>query len=161
MPYVHGFLKIAEGADRPTDPDYGIDAGGRPTNPIVLPPPPPGIWPPPTAGNPIVPIRPPTVGGGPVLPPGMIWPPVWWHGDHAGHPLPPGGVAGHPPPLAPVRPGQGLPKPPAGSGGTPGHDLPVRSETFVVLCGIPGIGWRYVVVNPSLTVGYPEVPEPK
>jgi hypothetical protein len=31
------------------------------------------------------------------------------------------------------------------------------------VCGIPGVGWRYVAVDPSLSVGYPlpPTPEPK
>jgi hypothetical protein len=30
-----------------------------------------------------------------------------------------------------------------------------------VVCGIPGLGWRYVCVDPSLTIGYPVNPQPK
>ena len=61
----------------PVDPDYGIDEGPEVQPPIVLPEPPPGIWPPPTISHPIVPI-PPALPGTPAppiaLPPGMIWP---------------------------------------------------------------------------------------
>lgn len=137
------------------DPDYGIEAGspdqGLPGNQPgidnTLPYPPPGVWPPPTIANPIVPIPP-----GTSVPPGTIWPspggPV-----HPGHGLPV--QPGHPDqglPSAPVRPGQGLPAQP----GHPDQSLP--SSTFWVVAGIPGLGWRYVCVDPSLEVGMPLPP---
>jgi hypothetical protein len=45
------------GAEGPVDPGYGISAD-RPSNPIVLPPDPPGVWPGPRPSHPIV-IAPP------------------------------------------------------------------------------------------------------
>lgn len=87
MPYVRGFLRIGRRGSAgqlpspgepapPEEPDGGVDevwpAPGYPTHPIELPDPPPGIFPPPTIANPIVPI-PPTVN--PPPPVGEIWPP--------------------------------------------------------------------------------------
>ena len=90
-----GYLNIGRrkpGHGGPTDPDYGIpedgneggDGGGGegeyPDN--ELPPPPPGIWPPPTIGHPVHPIAPTppgspgTPGHLPAPPAGAIWPPV-------------------------------------------------------------------------------------
>jgi hypothetical protein len=72
MPFVSGFLTVRErghpgnelpGAEGPTDPGYGISSD-RPDQ--GLPPPPPGIWPPPSLGNPIVPVDP-GFGGGAVV----------------------------------------------------------------------------------------------
>lgn len=154
MPFVSGFLRVREGGHPdqglpggggPVDPDYGIDEGGRPTHPIELPDPPPGIWPPPTVGHPIQPL-PPTDG----TPPGTIWPSP----GHPAHPLPrPPVSGGRPdqglpggPEVQPPQPGQPLPTPP----GTPGH-LPAPTPTkFWVVAGIPGYGWRYVCVDPTL-----------
>jgi hypothetical protein len=102
-------------------------AGGRPVDPGYgvgvehpdngLPPLPPGIW-----------------GGGmpgqlPILPlgPDNSLPPMW------GHPLPP------------VDPEPGEIYPPL----TPGNELPPHfpSGKAVVIAGIPGVGWRYIVVT--------------
>ena len=91
MPYVRGFLKVGRRnrpgrpdqglppGEGPVDPDYGVDEGELPE---VEPPdlgPPPGIWPPPTVGHPIVPFPPEGEGGEhpghlPEIPPGSIWP---------------------------------------------------------------------------------------
>jgi hypothetical protein len=116
-----GYLKIGRrgrpdqglppGED-PTDPDYGIDEGEPPQ--IEPPDPddaPPGIWPPPTVGHPIVPVPPAGEGPGhlPEFPPGAIWP------------RPPGPAAGK----------------------------------FLVLCRVPGHGWKYIVVDPD---AWPEPP---
>ena len=54
------------GVEGPVDPGYGISSD-RPSNPIVLPPDPPGVWPGPRPSHPIV-IAPPGT------PPGVIWP---------------------------------------------------------------------------------------
>lgn len=85
MPYVRGFLKVGRRhrpghplppGEGPVDPDYGVEEGELPE---VEPPDPdeapPGIWPPPTPGHPIVPV-PPSEGPGhlPEIPPGSIWP---------------------------------------------------------------------------------------
>jgi hypothetical protein len=76
----------------------------------------------------------------------MIWPPV----GHPSHP-----IAG--PPGRPTHP---IEQPDAGQ---PAHPIALPPQTFVVLAGIPGYGWRYVVVDPSLTPGTlpSETPEPK
>jgi hypothetical protein len=134
MPYVSGFLRVREGGgnidntlpgqEGPVDPGYGIDLGGGIDN--SLPEPPPGIWPPPNFGRPIVPIGPDNT-----LPvqPGTIWPS----------------------PGKPARPDNTLPTPPSGQPPRPDHTLP--SQKFWIVCGIPGIGWRYVCIDPSLSVG--------
>lgn len=134
------YIRFVNGPNA-VDPGYGVEAEGpgidnslppgMPAIPGNLPTPPPGVWPPPSAGNPIVPThpiaqpRPPHASGQPV----------------------PGG-----------RPDQGLPD----SGAHPDQGLPVQpgtiwpptegapSSTFWVVAGIPGVGWRYVCVDPSL-----------
>lgn len=142
-------------------------SGGVPSHPIVLPPPPPGVWPPPSLGNPIVPIGPDNT-----LPvqPGTIWPSPG---------LPPH-VGGGPMPGAPARPDQGLPgdQPhpdqglPGGAPPRPDQGLPaggarpdqgLPSQTFWMLCYAPNLGWKYVSVDPSLKPGMPlpPAPEPK
>jgi hypothetical protein len=138
------------GAEGPVDPGYGISSD-RPSLPIVLPPAPPGIWPPPTGGNPIVPIGPDNT-----LPvqPGTIWP-------SPGRParpdntLPGGGLhpGGGPMPGTPARPDNTLP---GGQGGTIDNALP--SQTFWMLCYSPSLGWKYVSVDPSLRPGMPLPP---
>ena len=157
MPFVSGFLRARHtpgrpdqglpGHEGPVDPDYGIDAGGGvwpgvPDN--SLPMPPPGVWPPLTPSHPIQPAPPGT-------PPGVIWPPIYG-GGRPTHPIAPGGGGGHPDQGLPgdqPHPDQGLP----GSPPRPDHGLP--SKTYWVVVGIPGVGWRYVAVDPTLTVGYP------
>jgi hypothetical protein len=104
----------------------------HPWVPGHLPAPPP-TFPPLTPSHPIQPAPPGT-------PPGAIWPPV----GHPSHPLPP--VPGHP--------DQGLP--PVAGTPTP----PIESKTYWLVCGIPGVGWRYVSIDPSLTVGTPLPPAP-
>jgi hypothetical protein len=114
---------------------------------LPIPVPPPGVWPPPTVSHPIVPVPP-----GSSVPPGTIWP----------NPHPP-------------RPDQGLPGSQPGidntlPGSQPGVDNtlpgapPVPTQpiynTYWMLCYTPGYGWRYVSVDPSLTVGYP-LPAPQ
>ena len=80
MPYVRGFLRLARRPGRPDlppgedilDPDYGLEEGEPPQ---VEPPdePPPGIWPGPTPGHPIVPVPPAGENPGhPDIPPGAI-----------------------------------------------------------------------------------------
>jgi hypothetical protein len=163
MPRVHvtgGYLNVDTfSPEGPVDPGYGGGiVPGHPGNALppgmppigdTLPEPPPGVWPPLTPTAPIQPAHP--IAGRPV-PPGTIWPPV--RPDRPGHDLPGGGhVSGQPVPGG-ERPGNALPTPPA----TPGTPLP--SNTFWVVAGIPGVGWRYVCVDPSLTVGYPMPPAP-
>ena len=116
----------------------------------ALPEPPPGIWPPPSRGNPIVPIGPDNT-----LPvqPGTIWP-------SPGRPARPDqGLPGRPPHASgqPVpggeRPDQGLP---GGQGGQIDNALP--SKTYWMLCYSPSLGWKYVSVDPSLRPGMPLPP---
>ena len=136
------------GAEGPVDPGYGIDLGAGIDN--TLPAPPPGIWPPPSHGRPIVPIGPDNA-----LPvqPGTIWPPPG-RPNRPGHDLPgrPPHVGGGPMPGG-ERPDNTLP---GGQGGQIDNTLP--SGKFWIVAGIPGLGWRYVCVDPSLEVGYPMPP---
>ena len=147
----------------PVDPGFGRPPGspGRPDNSLppgwppigsTLPEPPPGVWPPITGWAPIQPAPPGT-------PPGSIWPPIWTGGlpPHVGggpilNPPHPGGG---PAPGTPARPDAGLPVPPAST--------KPPSGVFYVVAGIPGVGWRYVAVDPSLVAGtpLPPAPEPK
>lgn len=115
----------------------GGNGDEKPTHPIVLPDPPPGVWPPPTVSHPIEPAPPGT-------PPGMIWPSP----GKPAHPIAPGGRP-RPPvvgggPVVPPEPGQ--PLPPEG-GPEPGHPLP---QPFWALGNFPGYGWYYVCVDPGL-----------
>jgi hypothetical protein len=142
--------------EHPVDPGFGGGIGQVPVPGYDLPTPPPGVWPPPNGTLPIVPAPPGT-------PPGAIWPPVGrppiWSGGVVPPPHPSGG--------RPDRPGQGLPPSgghpdqglPGGSGGRPDQSLP--SGVFWVVVGIPGVGWRYCAVDPSLTASQPlpETPE--
>jgi hypothetical protein len=175
MPFVSGFLHVREAGhpdqglppgEGPVDPGYGVGEGHpdqglpplsglRPDN--GLPKPPPGVFPPLTPSHPIQPAPPGT-------PPGTIWPPIG--GNHPDQGLPPG-RPGRPPrpdqglPGSPPAPDQGLPPT---SPGAPDQGLP-RPQVFWVVAGIPGVGWRYVCVDPSLTVDNtlpaPPQPQPK
>lgn len=141
MPFVSGYLKVGQPGhpdaglpdpEDPVDPGYGISAD-RPEQGLPIPPPPPGIWPPPSLSRPIVPIGP---DNSLPVQPGTIWPP----------------------PGAPARPDQGLP---GGQGGNVDNTLP--SQVFWMLAYCPSLGWKFLAVDPSLTVGMPlpETPEPK
>ena len=164
MPQVRvtaGVLTV-ESLDSPLAPDAGLPPGGLPGHdlpsgghpwvPGHLPDPPPNIWPPLTVSAPIQPTP-------PGILPGTIWPPV-------GSVSPPiAGTPGHPDTglrPSPGRPSTGLPpdpaRPDAGlpSGGAPDTGLPAK--TYWVVAGIPGVGWRYVAVDPSLTVSPPMAP---
>jgi hypothetical protein len=121
------------GVEGPVDPGYGISAD-RPSNPIVLPPDPPGVWPGPRPSHPIV-IAPPGT------PPGVIWPTPGAHPDQ--------GLPGAQP-----RPDQGLPPGPT----YPSH--PIASQTYWMLCYSPSLGWKYVTVDPSLKPGH-DLPAPQ
>jgi hypothetical protein len=95
MPRVKGYLRIIgrrghrpgqglPGEEEDHTPEWGIPEGEGPeVEPPDLPEP-PGIWPPPTPGHPIVPVPPEGEGPGhlPELPPGAIWPRP--PGEHAG-----------------------------------------------------------------------------
>jgi hypothetical protein len=148
MPRVKGFLRVI-GRRGLGHPDQGLPGeGGEIDNELPeeqpgidneLPTPPPGIWPPLTPSHPIQPAPPGT-------PPGAIWPPV---GGRPERPVRPDqGLPG-----GPVRPDQGLPvQPPA-----PDQGLPAP-KVYWVVAGIPGVGWRYVAVDPA---AIPPRPEPK
>lgn len=97
---------------------------------------------------------PPTAGQLPVLPP-SVWPPV------AGGPsnpivLPP--AAGNLP-VYPIKPDQGLPDIPPGVVWPP---LPpsAGSGKAIALVAISGVGYRWTIIDTSLTVGFP-MPGPK
>jgi hypothetical protein len=161
MPFVSGFLRVKSGGggnypdnelpgmEGPVDPGYGIDLGAGIDN--SLPEPPPGIWPPPSFGRPIVPIGPDNT-----LPvqPGTIWPSPG-RPNRPDNTLPgrPPHVGGGPMPGG-ERPDNTLPGQPA----RPDNTLP--SGKFWIVAGIPGLGWRYVCVDPSLSVGNELPPEP-
>jgi len=161
MPYVKGFLNIVSGGEidnelpgMPNTPDNSLPSLGVGID-NTLPSPPPGVWPPPTLGNPIVPV-PPIAN----VPPGTIWPPAY--PNRPSNELPSGG--GRPDQGLPPTPDQGLP---GGSGGSVDNTLPgqpaypsqgLPSNKFWVVAGIPGMGWRYICVDPSLTVGMPLPP---
>jgi hypothetical protein len=151
MPFVRGFLRVVgrghpdQGLPpgEPAYPDQGLpgepaypDQGLPPYPDQGLPTPPAGTFPPPTPTHPIVPAPPGT-------PPGAIWPPVpppvvWPRPPHPDQGLPPG---------SPGAPDQTLPP---GSPGAPAQPIVLPPETFWVVAGIPGVGWRYVAVDPSL-----------
>lgn len=169
MPFVSGFLTVRErghpgnelpGSEGPTDPGYGISSD-RPDQ--GLPPPPPGIWPPPSLGNPIAPVDP-GFGGGIPVQPGTIWPSpgrpnrpdqgLPGGGHVSGQPVPGGGHPSGQPVPGGGRPDQGLPS----GGARPDQGLP--SKTYWMLCYCPSLGWRYVSVDPSLEVGTPLPPAP-
>ena len=161
------YIKFVNRGPSEVDPDYGVDADGPGidnslppgTPPIAgnLPSPPPGVWPPPSFSRPIVPTHPIATPRPPHV---------------SGQPIPGGGAP---------RPDQGLP-----GGGHVDNSLPVQpgtiwppangapSGTFWVVAGIPGVGWRYVCVDPSLGAdntlpshparpdqGLPDAPAPK
>jgi hypothetical protein len=139
MPFVTGFLRLRRrrgrypdqglpGEEEDQTPEWGLPEGEDdrlPERPV--PEPPPGIWPGPTPGHPIVPVPPEEgPGQGPELPPGAIWP------------KPPGDVGGKFVVLAiipgygwryiVIEPGAWPEEPPAGGiGGTPpGRPTPQR-----------------------------------
>ena len=177
MPFVSGYLTVRErghpdaglpGHEGPTDPGYGISIH-RPDNSL---PPPPGIWPTPSIGSPIVPVDP-GFGGGIPVQPGTIWPSPGRPPHVGGGPMPGGGhPGGGPMPGRPARPDAGLPAQPGHPsgqpvpGGQPDNTLPgggtidntLPSKTYWMLCYCPSLGWRYVSVDPSLEVGMPLPP---
>lgn len=149
MPFVSGFLRVRSGsgdrpdnalpgAEGPVDPGYGISAD-YPDN--SLPMPPPGVWPPPVPAHPIVPAPPTT-------PPGTIWPPM--NPVYPDQGLP--GAGGAPP-----HPDQGLPTPQPPTGGVPHPSHPIAGvpQQYWVVVWVPGYGYKYVCVDPSLTPSHP------
>jgi hypothetical protein len=153
MPRVKGFLRIIKrrghggrpvdpdyGIEEPVDPDYGVDEGAGIDN--ELPEAPPGVWPPPTPGNPIVPLPP-----RPGRPDRPDRPSQGLPGQPGRPTKPVQPDEGHPDQELPAPPGSIWPRPPG----------PVQG-LFVALCHIPGYGWRYIVIDPD---GWelPEKPE--
>jgi hypothetical protein len=119
------------GIEGPVDPGYGIPV-------------PPPVWPPPVPAHPIVPAPPGT-------PPGTIWPPVIDNSLPKPPAYPDNALPGDQP--HPEHPITGLPGP------HPEH--PIASGTYWMLVYTPGYGWKYVVVDPSLTVdASPPAPQP-
>jgi hypothetical protein len=163
MPFVYGFLRTRGGGhvdaglpghEGEVDPGFGIDQGGSIDNSLPpgfppihgnLPAPPIGVWPPLTPSAPIQPAPPGT-------PPGAIWPSPG-RPDRPSQGLPGGGhISGQP-----VPPPSGSTLPETG-GGSIDNTLP--SKVYWVIAGIPGVGWRYVCVDPSLSAGSPLPPAP-
>jgi len=139
MPFVSGYLRIRGGGqvdnelpegEQEVDPGYGIEAGRGGYVDNDLPRPPPGVFPPPVPSHPIV-IAPPSV------PPGAIWPPIYG-GGRPDNSLP--GSGG--------RPDNSLP---GGQGGQVDNTLPGMQKYWVVVW-IPGYGYKYVCVDPSLSI---------
>jgi hypothetical protein len=166
MPFVAGYLRkvrrhrpgrpvdpgwgVEEG-EGPVDPDYGIDEGELPE--VEPPDPPVGIWPPLTPEHPWRPIpgfpdRPST---GPVPIP----------------PVPPaGGIGGTPPARPEPGPGDGhpghLPSFPPGAIWPP---LPPgvhgKYLALVLVAGMPGVKYRYVVIDADASFPKPEPKPPE
>ncbi|HEX3347421.1 MAG TPA: hypothetical protein VHS58_04885, partial [Acetobacteraceae bacterium] len=94
--------------------------------------------------------------GLPEPPPG-IWPPPTV--SHPIQPAPPGTPPGT------IWPSPGVPSHPIAppSPGTPSHPIATPPGKFWVVAGIPGVGWRYICVDPSLKPdqGLPPAPAPK
>jgi hypothetical protein len=137
MPHVSGFLRVTSRDEESVDPGFGIDLGHGVDN--TLPSGPPGVFPPLTPSHPIQPAPPGT-------PPGTIWPPLWLNTPLPGHGLP--SVPGHPDAGLPGVPGH-----PSGGPVPPSAGTKPPSNTYWVVVGIPGVGWRYTAVDPSLEVG--------
>lgn len=181
MPRVRvtdGYLTVDTlSAEGPVDPGFGGGVGGahpghdlpggglHPWIPGHLPEPPPGIWPPLTPSHPIQPAPPGT-------PPGSIWPPI----GGPSHPIAPGSPGAPAHPIAPPSPGTpthpvapGSPGTPAhpiapGSPGAPDQGLPPSGsapKTYWVVVGIPGVGWRYAALDPSVSAPIAPTPAPK
>lgn len=151
MPFVSGFLKVRSGpgggGEGPDNTLPGVEGPVDPGYGHPIPTPPPGIWPPPSLGNPIVPVDP---GFGIPITPGTIWPSPGRppHID-AGLPTPPSGTL---PARPPVRPDAGLPQPPGSISN------PIQPHTYWMLCYCPSLGWNYIAVDPSLQPGTPLPP---
>jgi hypothetical protein len=143
-------------AEVPIDPGYGIEGPvgiwppdpAHPEQPIVLPP--PEIWPPHPQPPPVV--WPPRIDNTLPAPPAGIWPPP----GAPDNSLPP--TAGQLPifPDSPGEPGTVWPPLPV----RPDNSLP-GSANCLVICWIPGVGYRWVVVDLSLKVTHPIAPGPE
>ncbi len=127
MPFVSGYLRIR--------------GGGRPDNEL------------PEGEQEVDPGYGVEEGGGhvdnelPRPPPGVFPPPVPSHPIVIAPPgVPPGTIW---PPINPARPDNSLPG--GGGGGQPDNTLP-GSQKFWVVVWIPGYGYKYVCVDPSLQI---------
>ena len=134
--HISGGVLEAEATGDPNYPDNGTPGYGRPDNGL-----PPGV---------------PAIPGNLPTPPVGTWPPP--SGNHPIVPAPPGTPPGV------IWPSPGVDRPdnslPGGEPGTPDQGLP--SSVFWVVAGIPGVGWRYVAVDPSLSIdNAPTGPEPR
>src|SRR4029450_6625220 len=100
--------------------------------------------------------RPPHVGGGPIIPPPL--PGVWPPSGTPSHPIviPPPGEVSNPivipgDPTHPINlpPGVYPPLPPIG-----------LKDKYAIFIWIVGVGWHWLVVDPSLSAGMPLPPVP-
>lgn len=120
------------GEEEPVDPGYGVDVGGTPEHPIVLPPL-PGVWPP--AGKPSLPIY---------LPP-EVWPGPGFK------PMPPIHIPIGPDNTLPPNVGIWPPLPP---------DTGLAGKV-AILVWVLGVGYRWFVYDAGLEVGGgPVMPTP-
>jgi hypothetical protein len=125
MPHVTGYLRETSSA---VDPGFGNPGAELPVFPNNgLPIPPPGIWPPPSPAHPIMPL-PPTR-------PDHSLPGSQPHPDNT---LP--GSGARPDNTLPLQPGVIWPPIPGAS-----------KDKYLVLVIIPGVGYRYVVIDASLS----------
>jgi hypothetical protein len=152
MPFVQGFLRVRRGGhpdqglpdgEGPVDPDYGIDEGELPE--VEPPDPPVGIWPPLTPEHPWRPI------------------PGWPERPSTG-PVPT--------PRPPGTPDQGLPGEPPTAGHLPSFPpgaiwppLPPgvhgKYLALVLVAGMPGVKYRYVVIDADASFPKPEPKPPE
>jgi hypothetical protein len=161
MPFVVGFLKRARrhrpgkpdqglpGEEEDQTPDWGLEEGELPE--VEPPDPPVGIWPPLTPEHPWRPIP--------------DWPERPSTGPVPTPPVPPaGGIGGTPP----ARPGPGpgepghLPSFPPGAIWPP---LPPgvhgKYLALVLVAGMPGVKYRYVVIDADASFPKPEPKPPE
>jgi hypothetical protein len=172
--YGIGIEHPDQGLPGPVDPGYGVELPPVIDNEL---PPAPGVWPPQRPNYPVDPDYglpvPPNVWP---KPPGTVWPPRV--PIYPTHPIYPGGRPSHPiaPGGRPPRPDQGLPgEPPAPDQGLPphvDHELPEVLPPGAVWPPLPpdiqgkilcfvwivGIGYRWTVIDPSLTPEHPIAP---
>ncbi len=155
MPFVSGFLRLRRrghpdqglpSPEVPVDPDYGIDEGELPE--VEPPDPPVGVWPPLTPEHPWRPI------------------PSWPERPSTG-PVPPQPAPGQPLPRPPVGGGDGgeagqLPSFPPGAIWPP---LPPgvhgKYLALVLVAGMPGVKYRYVVIDADASFPKPEPKPPE
>lgn len=178
MPFVYGFLRKArrhgwrpghpdiglpeEPDVDPPDPDGGggedgdLEVGGGPILPErpSIPRPPAGIWPPMRPDEPWRPVDPGWIGG-------IVRPP-----HVPGLPTPPaGGIGGRPPERPQPGPGDGgeagqLPVFPPGAIWPPlPPDVHGKWLALVLIAGMPGVRYRYVVIDADADMPRPGRPD--